>query len=99
MRLWSGLLLAGCQARDLRIEAVVELEGDAVSGEATFDEHCSDCHGYDGITIGALSAEQMAEQILWGGSETVYAYMPAFEGTLSDQEIADVIAYLTDTSM
>jgi mono/diheme cytochrome c family protein len=104
LRVWPLLVAAmvGCETRELRVQAVVELEGDAVSGEEVYDEHCASCHGVGGsggMTIGQISAEEMAEQILAGGSSTVYAYMPPFEATLEDQQIADVIAYLMDRSM
>jgi mono/diheme cytochrome c family protein len=91
-------VLGGCLSRDLRVAAVLELQGDPASGEELFAEHCSTCHGEGGIIIDEHSEDQVAEQILYGGTESVYTYMPAFMTMLSDQEIADLVAFVMDRS-
>jgi mono/diheme cytochrome c family protein len=76
--------------------------GNAEQGRTVFESAgCGGCHvlqaaGSTG-TVGpnldesTLSAEQVEEQVRQGGGA-----MPAFEGRLSDQEIADVAAYVVE---
>jgi mono/diheme cytochrome c family protein len=101
MRGWPLLVAAmvGCQVRGLHVQAILELEGDPDSGEELFTEHCAECHGYGSDPAEGLSAEQITEQILYGETENVYVYMPDFWDTLADQQIADIVAYVTDRSM
>ncbi|HEX2112335.1 MAG TPA: cytochrome c [Gaiellaceae bacterium] len=76
-------------------------EGDAEAGQEVFaSAGCGNCHifepaGSEG-TVGPnlddaqLSFEQVVEQVRNGGGG-----MPAFEGELSDKQIADVAAFVT----
>ena len=92
-RRWSS----ACAADD-RVEALLALTGDATAGEALFTAACATCHG-PGATGG--SAPQLVSHfeldtvhiraIVYGKEE-----MPAFGDLLSDQDIADVAAYLSD---
>jgi mono/diheme cytochrome c family protein len=78
-------------------------EGDAAAGKDVYaSAGCGSCHtladaGSTG-TIGpnldesSVDFEAAAEQIRTGGGG-----MPAFEGQLSEQEIADVAAYVTQS--
>jgi cytochrome c553 len=78
-------------------------EGDVAAGKEVYaSAGCGSCHtladaGSTG-TIGpnldesSLDFEAAAEQIRTGGGG-----MPAFEGQLSEQEIADVAAYVTQS--
>ena len=78
-------------------------EGDAAAGADVYSSAgCGSCHvladaGSTG-TIGpnldesSIDFEAAVEQIRTGGGG-----MPAFEGQLSDQEIADVAAYVTQS--
>ncbi len=78
-------------------------EGDAAAGEDVYaSAGCGSCHvladaGSTG-TIGpnldesSVDFESAVEQIRNGGGG-----MPAFEGQLSEQEIADVAAYVTQS--
>jgi mono/diheme cytochrome c family protein len=78
-------------------------EGDAAAGADVYSSAgCGSCHtladaGSTG-TIGpnldesSVDFEAAAEQIRTGGGG-----MPAFEGQLSEQEIADVAAYVTQS--
>ncbi|GDX80359.1 hypothetical protein LBMAG42_21700 [Deltaproteobacteria bacterium] len=94
-------VLIGCAEVDAeRVAEIVSLEGDAVHGEATFDDNCRGCHGPEGVGVllggpslqsEAWAAEEVVAQVLVGGFG-----MPAFEGELSDEEIADVAAYVAD---
>jgi sulfite dehydrogenase len=72
-------------------------------GREVFVANCGSCHtlsdaGTDG-TIGpgldgtSLSASDVEEQVRNGGGA-----MPAFEGTLSDEEITEVAAYVAAAS-
>jgi cytochrome c553 len=76
-------------------------EGDPAAGEEIFaSAGCGNCHTFEPAgssgTVGPslddsqVSFEQAVEQIRSGGGG-----MPAFEGDLSDQEIADVAAFVT----
>lgn len=76
-------------------------EGDPAKGEEIFaSAGCGGCHVFEPAgssgTVGPnlddsnVSAEQAAEQIRNGGGG-----MPAFGDRLSDQEIADVAAFVT----
>lgn len=72
--------------------------GNAQAGEQVFADNCSGCHGLNGTganggptLVRANDRAAVLEQIRNGGGG-----MPAFEGTLSDKEIRDVAAYVTE---
>jgi mono/diheme cytochrome c family protein len=78
-------------------------EGDVAAGKEVYaSAGCGSCHtfadagstGTIGPNLDESSAdfEAAAEQIRTGGGG-----MPAFEGQLSEQEIADVAAYVTES--
>jgi cytochrome c551 len=78
-------------------------EGDAAAGADVYSSAgCGSCHTFEDAgstgTIGpnldesSADFEAAAEQIRTGGGG-----MPAFEGQLSEQEIADVAAYVTQS--
>ncbi len=74
----------------------------AEAGEEVFAENCSVCHGATGkggnggpdLTTMPKAQEQKGaeEQVAKGGGG-----MPAFEGTLSEEEIGNVAAYVVET--
>ena len=74
---------------------------DAAAGKEVFSEQCSVCHGADGLggnggpdlTTMPKAKEQAGaeEQVTNGGGG-----MPAFAGTLSEEEIANVAAYVVE---
>ena len=76
-------------------------DGDAAAGEAVWADNCSGCHGLSGTGANggpdltaipsAAEADRVRQQVLNGGGG-----MPAFKGTLSDQQIADVTAYVVE---
>jgi mono/diheme cytochrome c family protein len=78
-------------------------EGDATAGKAVFTENCGSCHTMaDAGTTGTVgpnlddaqpSLEKTVSQVKSGGGA-----MPAFEGTLSEQQIADVAAYVSENA-
>ncbi len=78
-------------------------EGDAAAGKTVFADNCGVCHtlsdaGTNG-TVGpnldgfALSFEVVHQQVVNGG-----AVMPPFGGTLDEQQINDVSAYVVQAS-
>lgn len=103
-----ALILASCGGDDHNddghshsedVEHIMALHGDADSGAVVFDASCANsaCHGVDGDsgTAPRLSEavpehtdEQLAALIAYGDGD-----MPA-QSSLSDQEVADVIAYV-----
>jgi mono/diheme cytochrome c family protein len=69
--------------------------GDPTAGKAVYDVHCAGCHGASGEGSGnypSVAGEGGSEaiDIVTNGDDA----MPAFGGTLTEQEIADVVAYL-----
>ena len=76
--------------------AALALEGDATNGAEVYAVNCAGCHGADGgggsgpNIQGEDSEEEVASVILEGEDS-----MPSFDGDLTDQEIADVVAFVT----
>jgi mono/diheme cytochrome c family protein len=73
---------------------------EGAEGSAIYAAQCSSCHGASGEGGGAgpalqtrtdLEVSAIEEQVRQGGNG-----MPAFEGTLSDQEITAVSQYVAD---
>jgi mono/diheme cytochrome c family protein len=88
-----SLFFAGC-ATDTHAADILAMEGDATAGETLFADNCASCHGADAtggsgpdLSFG-LGDEDEVETILNGEED-----MPAFADTLSDQDIADIIAW------
>ncbi|ASK61929.1 cytochrome C551 [Virgibacillus phasianinus] len=74
--------------------------GDAKAGAEVYQSNCMSCHGKEGAGGSAPSLQgndvasdhdAVVKQVKNGGGG-----MPAFEGTLSKQEIADVSAYISE---
>jgi mono/diheme cytochrome c family protein len=71
------------------------LTGDATAGKALYETNCASCHGATGEGTG-----QFPSVVGEGGSEAIEIVtngedaMPAFGGELTEQEIADVVAYV-----
>ena len=84
-----------------RVDAILALPGDTAAGETVFGRcAAAACHGADGNsgTTGAPLRDEVPElsderliQIVLGGYETMAPQ------NLSDQEMADVLAYLRET--
>lgn len=77
--------------------------GDPEEGREVFESNCAMCHGQDASGMMGMhpSLRGAVERLSREGVEVtirngrdVRPPMPAFEGRLSDQEIADVISYL-----
>jgi mono/diheme cytochrome c family protein len=77
--------------------------GDPVAGKAVFTESCGTCHTLaDAGTTGTVGPNlddaqpdeaKVSSQVINGGGA-----MPAFGGQLSDQQIADVSAYVAQAA-
>ncbi len=77
--------------------------GDPVAGKAVFTENCGSCHtladagttGSVGPDLDELAPDEATvnAQVTNGGGS-----MPAFGGTLSEQQIADVSAYVAESA-
>ncbi len=95
---WAALgLVMGCTGSEgSRVDDVLALDGDATNGADVFGDTCAVCHGDDGSggsgpdLTGQDSLETVISSVLNGNGS-----MPAFDGDLTDQEIADVAAYVT----
>jgi len=83
--------------------------GDAGAGGAIFEGNCAACHAGGNNVIQAektLKKAALTEYLAGGFKEESIVYqvtngknaMPAFGGRLSDEEIADVAAYVYKTS-
>ena len=83
--------------------AGAQAAGDKDHGQAIFAEHCATCHGDSG------SGTDKGPELFYGPGmdDTVKIVtdgkdsgktekMPAFKGTLSEQDIMDVSAYITE---
>jgi len=98
---WA-LMLGACggdEANDDRIAAILELDGDVAAGATGYASNCASCHGADGeggtgpamADAVTLSDEDIVDVVLNG-----VGGMPGFD-SLEDQEIADILAFVTDT--
>ncbi len=82
-------------------EPTDEADGDAAAGEAVWADNCAGCHGLDGSganggpnLVGneqAMDAARVRGQVTNGGGG-----MPAFKDTLSQEQISNVAAYVTE---
>jgi mono/diheme cytochrome c family protein len=76
-------------------DAILGLDGDANNGKDVYESNCQGCHGEDGASgtvnrnIRESSETELVDVVLNGEDE-----MPSFADTLSEQEIADVLAYV-----
>jgi mono/diheme cytochrome c family protein len=77
--------------------------GDVAAGEVLYTDTCSSCHGADGkgatttsptaadltFEVNDLSDAELAETMLSGKGD-----MPGYSSILSDEDVADITAYL-----
>ena len=106
--LLGGLGLAACGESDPSRTAGTPDEPDLAAGEQTYMDFCGSCHGrdFEGSSQGPsqldvqfaperTSDEEFREAIRNGAPKEFYDFtaMPAI-GSLDDQEIANVIAYV-----
>ena len=105
-RAWTAVAAAGVLAlacggpEDVSGLGALELDGDATRGEALFAFHCASCHGADGS--GGSQGVDLREEVPHHSDRELVRIMANGTGIMSapgltDQEIADVLAYLRET--
>jgi len=90
----SVAVLSGCGVNPRALE-IAELTGVAANGASIYSQHCATCHGDDaksgsaGRNLVTKSADLIgtADKVLGGG-----IIMPKYAETLTNQQIADLIA-------
>ena len=97
--LWVGLALA----LSVPSSTAAQEQGDPQRGREVFEQNCAMCHGSDASGMmgmhpslrGAIERlSQEGVEVTIRNGRDVQPPMPAFEGSLSDEDISDVIAYL-----
>lgn len=94
----AALSFAACGEPDPRIAEIEAIDGNAAFGSEVYVTHCASCHADDGsggtgpdlTAHGDHSEAEIISYVLNGKG----IGMPAFADTLSNQEIADVVAHL-----
>ncbi len=87
--------MVGCGSTK-RVDEISALDGDPANGAVVFADNCAGCHGADGTggsgpnITNEGEKDEVIEVIVDGEGD-----MPSFDGDLTDQEIADVAAYVT----
>ena len=72
------------------------VEGDPTAGAPVYDDNCTVCHASDGSggsgpDIRSVGTDEIVETVKNGKEE-----MPEFGSVLSEQDIADIAAYVTE---
>jgi mono/diheme cytochrome c family protein len=85
-----------------------KLSGDSTKGKAIFTAQCSTCHtlaaakatGTIGPNLDTLKPDYQAvtAQVTLGPKGPLKGSMPSFQGTLTTQQIADVAAFVVDST-
>lgn len=98
----AGLLLAaGCDggkdgsASGDRVDTILSLTGDAVSGETSYSSNCASCHGAageGGVGPALAGTDEEGEEIVGTILEGADGMTP-FD-SLDDQTIADIYAFI-----
>ena len=75
---------------------IAALNGDATAGAEVYSANCAGCHGDAGEGVSGPALTDVSEkdeiiEIVYNGEEE----MPSFSDSLSDQEIADVAAFVS----
>jgi mono/diheme cytochrome c family protein len=90
---FATALLSAC-ANGGRADTILALTGDDIAGESLYADHCAVCHAADGS---GGSGPNLSNKVVGAGVvNTVLngaGEMPSFR-TLSDQEVADLLAWL-----
>jgi mono/diheme cytochrome c family protein len=99
----AGLGLGGCAAHvtTAQVDAVLALQGDSTHGATVYADNCVECHGTDGkkeksaVLPDKIPANTDADVV--GNILSGPWIMPNFVHKLSNQDVADVLAYLRAT--
>ena len=104
------LVVTGAQATDSRVDSERELAKPLVRGGIVFKNYCILCHGEAGdgvaratklygnvgLNIGKQSGDYLDKIIRLGGAAVGRSeFMPPWQDELSDEQVKDVVAYLT----
>ena len=95
--MFVSLFAIACGGKTGRVDDINALEGDSDNGAEVFAANCAGCHAADGTggsgpdITGEDDQDEVTEVVLEGEGS-----MPAYDGDLTDQEIADVVAYVID---
>lgn len=96
----SALCLTACGPQDPRVAGVVALTGSAAAGEQLFaSQKCDDCHGKAGrggfgSDLGSADAHRASQDELANVILDGRWFMPSFKAKLSDQDVADLLAFV-----
>lgn len=103
MSKWIGLavLFAGCAdggEEMTRAETILSLTGDATAGESLFGSNCVACHEADGsgnASANNVDIRTSTEQVIVDSIVTAPVdVMVGFQSVLTDQNVADITAYV-----
>lgn len=92
----AALLLAACNTG--KTSEIAALDGDPDAGAVIYEDNCATCHAADGSggtgpdLTGESEGPEEVIDVVYGGEDE----MPAFSGSLSDQDIADVAAFVVE---
>jgi mono/diheme cytochrome c family protein len=88
-----------------RTDMILALSGTSAAGQTVFTANCgvASCHGADGNTPGTSSTKRLSDEIPGLSDKQIVDIVINGEGTmppqtgLSDQQVADVLAYVQET--
>lgn len=97
-----AVVACGEPAATGRVGDIGGLTGDPTAGADLYETHCLACHGEDARSGSA--GENLVDEVTEEQDEFIEAIlegkdngaMPAFADTLSDQEIADILAHIAE---
>ena len=82
-------------------ETILTLTGNADDGQSIYDAKCASCHQADGTGNASLDYPSLVEHVPHEEQSEMVTLildgegnMPSFRSQLSDQEVADVLAYI-----
>lgn len=99
LALLAGCLLTPSTGTDLDTglyAEVLALDGDALAGEAAYEDSCRRCHGREArgtlraVSIAGYPVDELVEAMLTGPG-----HMPTFDA-LAPQTVADIAAYVSE---
>ena len=90
-------VVSGCAPQEATVDDAALANADPISGESIYIDLCATCHGADGMGTPSgsslLGISSSTDQELWDVIFFGTDGMPAYSD-LSDQEIADLIAWM-----
>lgn len=90
-----------CSEENPDTDAILALSGDTANGKLAYDNNCASCHMADGSGNDSLNYPSLAEHAKHESDSEIITIvldgegaMPSFRANLSDQEVADILAYM-----